>query len=202
MAQLLYQGHSSFRLETRSGIVIYIDPYRGPGYDAKADLILVTHDHFDHNRVDIVPNNEDCVVITFKEALTDGEYNSFEFEDVLIEAVPAYNKNHPRDCCVGYVLSVEGKSLYFPGDTGCIEEMKELSGRNIDIFFVPMDGVYTMDADEARKACEAVNAKFIVPIHTAPQYQKEDDSLFDIEKAGSFDWDKKIVVKPGEYIVI
>ena len=50
MAHLLYQGHGSFRLETDAGRIIYVDPFAGQGYDLPADLILVTHDHYDHNR--------------------------------------------------------------------------------------------------------------------------------------------------------
>ena len=52
MATLFYQGHGSFRLETAQGKVIYVDPFAGEGYDKPADLILVTHDHYDHNCID------------------------------------------------------------------------------------------------------------------------------------------------------
>ena len=54
MAELLYQGHGSFRIRTEAGTVIFVDPYVGEGYDLPADLVLVSHEHHDHNRVELV----------------------------------------------------------------------------------------------------------------------------------------------------
>lgn len=54
MARLLFQGHGSFRIVTDGDVVIYVDPFAGNGYDLPADIILVTHQHGDHNRVDLV----------------------------------------------------------------------------------------------------------------------------------------------------
>lgn len=202
MATVLYQGHSSFRMVSNSGLVIYIDPYKGGGYNVPADVILVTHQHFDHNRVDQVEKRDDCTIITNFEAYSDGEYNSFEINDVLIEAVPAYNKNHKKEECVGYIISVDDSILYFPGDTGITEEMKDYPEKNIDIFFIPMDGVYTMTLEEAKQCCDIVQPKYCVPIHTAPQYDKEDDSLYDLETAEKFEGKIKVIIKPGENFVI
>lgn len=202
MATLLYQGHSSFRLVSDSGLVVYIDPYKGNGYNIPADVILVTHQHFDHCRTDIVTKKDDCTIITNAEAYSNGEYNSFEINDMLVEAVPAYNRNHPKEECVGYIIKVDGRTLYFPGDTGITEEMKEYPAKDIDIFFVPMDGVYTMTIDEAKQCCEIVQAKYCVPIHTAPQYERDDDKLYDIETAEKFEGSIKVIIKPGENIVV
>ena len=72
---LLYQGHASLRIVTGEDKVIYVDPFCGEGYDMPADLILQTHDHFDHKDLKKIKNrSDDCVVITQKEALKDGEY--------------------------------------------------------------------------------------------------------------------------------
>lgn len=60
MAKLLYQGHGSLRLISEAGMVIYIDPFIGEGYDIPADLILVTHQHHDHNQIDLPPHKADC----------------------------------------------------------------------------------------------------------------------------------------------
>ena len=87
---ILYQGHGSLRVTTAEGKVIYIDPYAGEGYDAPADLILVTHGHPDHNAVNLIKTkNPDCVTITYKEALAAGEYQQYDLGFVKVEAVQA-----------------------------------------------------------------------------------------------------------------
>ncbi|MCL2672742.1 MAG: MBL fold metallo-hydrolase, partial [Clostridiales bacterium] len=106
MATLLYQGHGSLRIITAEGKVIYIDPYAGEGYDLPADLILVTHQHSDHNNLKLIQTrNPDCEVITEKEALQNGEHQGFDLGYVKIEAVEANNKNHSPKSCVGYILT-------------------------------------------------------------------------------------------------
>ena len=63
MSKLLYQGHGSFRIITNEEVVIYVDPYIGDGYDMDADIVLVTHEHSDHNRVELVRLKSDGVII-------------------------------------------------------------------------------------------------------------------------------------------
>ena len=101
-ARLLYQGHGSLRIVTAEGKVIYIDPYAGKGYDLPADLILITHGHQDHTAVDLIKNrSDDCQIITYKEALVDGEYKTFDLGYAIVEAVQAGNNpNHDINVCV------------------------------------------------------------------------------------------------------
>lgn len=202
MGEILYQGHASFRIKTNKGLVFYIDPFCGGGYDLMADVILVTHDHFDHSNLDIVPKKADCTIITSKEAKNGDEYNVFEINDIRVEAVPAYNKFHSKDECVGYIIELEGRKIYFPGDTGITEEMKTYPERNLDLIFVPCDGIYTMNLDEAKECTEIVQAKFSVPIHMVPQTGGEESPVFDAETAAAFDGKDKFVVKPGENIIL
>ncbi len=197
MGYITYFGHASFRVITESGLVFYIDPYVGD-YSAPADVVLVTHQHFDHNRVDKVNLKSGALVITNAEALVDGEYNSFQLEDVLVRAVPAYNKNHPKDECVGYVMEFDGRKIYFAGDTGLIDEMKDLAEDKLDLAFIPCDGIFTMSMEEAGMAASWTGAQFVAPIHMCPQYQKDDDKLFDLERAQSFPAENKIICKPNE----
>lgn len=194
MAEILYQGHASFRIITNSKLVIYVDPYAGEGYDVPADVLCVTHRHFDHYNPELVTKKADCTVITNEEAFADGEYNTWEINDVVIEAVPAYNSHHPKGTGVGYIMQFDGRTVYFPGDTGITEEMKEYSSRHIDLMFVPCDGTYTMTLDEARDCSFLVNADFTVPIHTSV------DKPFDMQVATKYEGKEKFIVKPGENI--
>lgn len=111
-AVLLYQGQASIRIVTAEGKVIYVDPYVGDDYEMSADLILVTHPHYDHNKVDKVQNrNPGCEVITQEEAIQNGEHQIFDLDYVTVEAVEAgYNSLHDVGECVGYILTfTDGK---------------------------------------------------------------------------------------------
>ncbi|MDE5908280.1 MAG: MBL fold metallo-hydrolase [Lachnospiraceae bacterium] len=106
--------------QQETGKVIYIDPYAGDAYDLPADLILVTHSHFDHSQTDKVEyRNEGCQTITQKEAVLNGEHQIFDLGYVTVETVEAgYNPLHDVNECVGYVLTFSnGKSVYVTGDT-------------------------------------------------------------------------------------
>ena len=194
MAEILYQGHSSFRIITAKGLVIYVDPFAGEGYDVPADVLCVTHKHYDHYVPELVPMKPDCTVITNDEAYTDGEYNTWEINDIVIEAVPAYNSHHPKGTGVGYIMQFDGRTVYFPGDTSITEEMKEYSQRHIDLMFVPCDGFYTMTLQEAKECSFLVNPDFTVPIHTSAE------KPFDMEVARQYEGKEKFIVKPGENI--
>lgn len=89
-AVLLYQGQASIRIVTAEGRVIYIDPYARDDYGLSADLILVTHPHYDHDKVDKVQKrNPGCEVVIQSEAIRNGEHQIFDFGYVTVEAVEA-----------------------------------------------------------------------------------------------------------------
>src|SRR5450830_212474 len=90
MTKILFQGHGSLRLISDSGIVVYIDPYAGIGYDVPADIILVTHQHMDHNCIEKPAKKPDNLIIQNFDALKKGSYKSFTVKGITIEAVPAY----------------------------------------------------------------------------------------------------------------
>ena len=148
MATLLYQGHGSLRVTTDGGKVIYVDPFAGEGYDAPADLILVTHQHHDHNCIGLPAKNPRCVVWQNTDALKDGQYQTLRLDFAAAEAVEAYNHHHKKAECVGYILTVDGVSVYFAGDTGETAEMARMAGRGLDYAVLPMDATYTMDIPE------------------------------------------------------
>ena len=192
MAELLYQGHGSFRICTAEGAVIYVDPYAGEGYDREADLVLVTHEHYDHNQVDLVHLKADGKIYRAADFLKDGTYGSMTACGVEIHSVEAYNQNHPKDQCVGFLMKVDGKLLYLAGDTSETEEMKALAKEPIDYAFLPMDGIYNMDRKEAERCARIIGAAHTVPVHMKP------GALFDEETAQAFQAEGKVVMKPGD----
>ena len=178
MATLLYQGHGSLRLTTDAGRTIYIDPFMSPEgpdadatYDVPADLVLVTHQHHDHNAIAKMPHAQGCVVWQNMDAHpTPDAYLTRSFLDGAVEvgAVEAYNHHHRKDECVGFVVRVDGLVLYFSGDTGPTEQMHALSAYGIDYAFLPCDGIYTMAPEEAAECAATIGARHNVPVHMKP----------------------------------
>jgi len=196
MTKLLYQGHGSFRITSKDGIVIYVDPYAGEGYDLPADIILVTHQHGDHNQVKLVTQKADCTIITNAEALEGGTHNIFTINGIFIESVEASNKNHNPKECVGFIINIDGLKIYAAGDTSKTSEMEEFPEKEIDYALLPCDGIYNMDLEEAAECAEIIGAKHNIPIHMKP------GELFDRERAESFDAPNRLIVEAGEEIVL
>lgn len=170
MAELLYLGHGSLRLTTDAGTVVYIDPFMGEeGYDVAADLVLVTHQHYDHTAIDKMPHAPGCVIWQNKDAHPSPEsYLTRTFGDVTVEATQAYNDMHPVDECVGYLVQADGLTLYFAGDTSTTEQMARLPERSVDYAFLPGDGIYNMGVEEAAQCARIIGARHNVPIHLKP----------------------------------
>ena len=110
MAKLLYMGRNSFRIIGARGTVVYVDPFAGDDYDIPADLILVTHQHHDHNMIEKVAKKNECLIIQNYEALEGGTHNNFDYKNIYVQSVEANNKNHPRTECVGFIVTIEGIS--------------------------------------------------------------------------------------------
>jgi len=200
-AKLLYMGHASIRITTAEGKVIYIDPFAGEGYEPAADLILVTHDHYDHNALDRVENrNPDCRIITWADALEGGAHQSFDLGYVKVESVEAgYNAYHDSQVCTGYILTLsDGVTVYVSGDTSKTEQMPLLAEKNIEYAFFCCDGVYNMDLDEAAECAALVGAKHSIPYHVIPS----ENGLFDRARAEQFDVPDRMILEPGEEIDI
>ena len=197
MAEFYFQGHGSFRLTTGSKTVIYVDPYAGGGYNIPADIILVTHEHGDHNRIELAAKKEDCTIITDQEALEGGIYHKFTIKDVEIESVPAYNRNHSRSECVGYILRFDSISFYASGDTSVTDFMVDkIPVYQLDYAVLPIDGIYNMNPEEATKCAEIIGAKHVIPIHMKP------GQLFDRPCAERFKAANRLIVEAGTGIVL
>jgi L-ascorbate metabolism protein UlaG (beta-lactamase superfamily) len=178
---LFYLGHASFYIKA-GGFTIFIDPFRVPdSVKGLADLILITHAHFDHcSKGDINKvMKKGAGIIAAPGCLSAGEYGSLTVAEpgfrssrdgIEIEAVPAYNTTaerqqfHPKaNRWVGYIVGVDGMRIYHAGDTDLIPEMRGL--KDIYAALLPIGGKYTMAVDEAIAAVKIIKPKVFVPMH-------------------------------------
>jgi L-ascorbate metabolism protein UlaG (beta-lactamase superfamily) len=147
----------------------------------KADIILVTHHHQDHIKtatINRLATARTAILAPIKCAGLLGRKftavrpgNEFVKSGIRIKAVFAYNtptgrstrKVHHKGECVGYLITVSGKTIYHAGDSDFIPEMKQLG--KVDIAFLPIGGTFTMDAREAAEAASAIQPGIVVPMH-------------------------------------
>lgn len=193
MPKLLFQGHASLRLTANDGRVVYIDPFKGKGYDVPADIILVTHQHTDHNKINRCAQKPGCRVITNEEALAGGKRNNFDVDGILIQTVEVANKNHDPKECVGYIITIDGVKIYASGDTSKTKQMETFAEMQLDYAFFPGDGFFNMGPEEAAECARLVDAGHNSLIHLKPGES--------IRKKGE-KWDapNKLIIEPGEEI--
>ncbi len=166
-------GHASFKINTGK-VIIYIDPYQIRDTE-KADLILITHDHYDHcSPEDVEKLRKDSTVVfaggecgdktKVDAVMVPGQRE--EIKNIIIDAVPAYNvgkKFHPKEKkYVGYVIEIKGKRIYHAGDTDLIPEMDDIRAA---VALLPVGGTYTMNSDEAAVAAKKIGCDIAVPMH-------------------------------------
>lgn len=164
---LTFFGLASMKINTAQGVVVYIDPYYPGDYSQAADIILSSHEHFDHNNIGLVTKKADCRVLRVADTLNaDLSHNTFTIKGVQIDPVAAGgNQNHHTDNTNGFVLTFDGISVYHASDTAKIPEMAQLKSRKIDYAFFPIDGEFTMSAKEAMECAKIVGAAHNTPIH-------------------------------------
>ncbi len=179
LENLHWLGHDSFRFEGSK--TIYFDPWKLPKNSKKADLIFISHEHFDHfSRDDISAiSSSETVIICDKsvskqlqgkincrevKGLSPGE--TIEVSQVNIQAVSSYNIGKefhtPDSRKLGFIVTIDGITVYHSGDTDNIPEMKDY---HCDIALLPVSGTYVMTADEAAEAALAIKPKIAVPMH-------------------------------------
>ncbi len=178
-------GHDTFKVVGEK--IIYTDPFKIKKKDV-ADIILITHDHFDHcvpEDVAMVQGEHTVIVATADCAKKlSGNIKIVKVGDKItvqgieIEAVPAYNTNkefHKKETgWVGYIFKVKGQRIYLAGDTDYIPEMKTF--KNIDIALLPVSGTYVMTADEAVQAALDIKPKVAIPMHYGAIVGSENDA--------------------------
>jgi L-ascorbate metabolism protein UlaG (beta-lactamase superfamily) len=181
--EITFIGHGTLMFSFQ-GKSIHVDPWTElADYSSmdKADIILLTHDHFDHldpKALDILRTDKTVLIldgscskqITGGTIMKNGDIE--EFEGLKIEAVPAYNiiherskgaPFHPKGVGNGYVITFGDKRVYIAGDTENIPEMKNLKG--IDVAFLPMNLPYTMTPDMVADAALTIKPKLLYPYH-------------------------------------
>jgi L-ascorbate metabolism protein UlaG (beta-lactamase superfamily) len=175
-------GHDSFVLQGSKTAII--DPFQAKG-DFKADILLISHEHYDHlseeeikrfttaSTTMVAPKICQDPLKKFqneKKFVAPGE--KLEVKGVRIETIPAYNLNkfrepgkvfHPRaDGRVGYIVTIDGTRFYHAGDSDATPEMKAI---DVDVALLPVSGTYVMTAEEAAEAAKAMKVKVAVPMH-------------------------------------
>ncbi|MGC8776366.1 MAG: MBL fold metallo-hydrolase [Candidatus Micrarchaeia archaeon] len=171
-------GHAAFLLEGEQRI--YIDPYKLSRNFGHADIIFITHSHYDHLSLDDIRKVADPETVIVAPAEAKGKLIGFDtqlveplkeysIKGVDFDTVPAYNVKkerlnfHPKaNNWVGYIININGKRIYHAGDTDKIEEMKDVK---CDLALLPMGGTYTMDINEAIEATKLIKAAYFAPMH-------------------------------------
>jgi L-ascorbate metabolism protein UlaG (beta-lactamase superfamily) len=167
-------GHDTFKITGEK--VIFTDPFKIKKKDT-ADIILITHEHYDHCSPDdvkkiqtpntIIVTTSDCAKKLSGSIKIVKPGDKINVGGIEIEAVPSYNTNkqfHTKDKgWVGYIFSVSGQRIYIAGDTDYIPEMKTF--KNVDIALLPVSGTYVMTADEAVQAALDIKPKIAIPMH-------------------------------------
>jgi len=201
--KIRYFGHSAFLIDD-----LLIDPYiKGNAScsvkveDIKCNIICVTHDHSDHlgDSFEIAKKNN-ATIVGIKDIVEEAKKKDLKTElmniggplkvgDWNIRMVPATHSGNP----VGYVLK-KGKTVYHAGDTGLFSDMKLIGNYDLDVVLLPIGGRYTMDIEQAVKACKLLKPKVAIPMHY---------NTWEVIRADPTEFKKKapcdvVILKPGE----
>ncbi|MCI8273094.1 MAG: MBL fold metallo-hydrolase [Clostridia bacterium] len=184
--------HSSIKINKEK--VIYIDPFKIDKNYNDADIIFITHDHYDHYSEEDIDKvkKEDTVIIVPEELLTKVLRKGFKQDYIItvepnksymvdglkFETILAYNTNkqfHPKENgWVGYIIEIKDIRYYIAGDTDITEENKKVK---CDVAFVPVGGTYTMDFKEAANLINEIQPKIAVPIHYGSVVGTKQDAI-------------------------
>lgn len=173
--EIYWDGHASIRV-VDEGFTVAVDPFDSVSPDFEADLVLITHDdtgHFDPGKLEGICNGGTCVVIPDSIDSDEIPCNDVEIvreDDVIdifgitVETVPMYNDHHKRGSGFGYRFDMRGYSFFAAGDTGLIDEFFNLENR-VDVAFLPVEGEFTMDIDDAIQSAVRIKPDIVIPYH-------------------------------------
>lgn len=185
-------GHSTLKI--LGDKIIYIDPYDIKNNYNDADIIFITHSHYDHFSVEDIKKclkSDTKIVIT--EDLLDNTLeigferdniinvlpnNTYQLEEISFSTIPAYNidkKYHPKENnWVGYIINIKGKNYYIAGDTDITDEAKKVK---CDVAFLPIGGTFTTNAEEAAMLANIIEPKVVIPIHYGTLVGTKEDAI-------------------------
>ncbi len=174
--------HSSIKIITSEGIIIYFDPYNIENKTNDADYIFLTHNHYDHfdqqsiNKIkkastkfvfpltmekdftEIYPNIKNNLLVI--------PNTTYQIDDLKVKTIPSYNLNKKYHLqtkkWVGYLLTIANETIYVAGDT---DNIPELNNINCNIALVPIGGTYTMTYQEAANLINKIKPQVVIPTH-------------------------------------
>jgi L-ascorbate metabolism protein UlaG (beta-lactamase superfamily) len=167
---LAWYGHSMFLLQSPGGVKILIDPHSGIGYPKpalpKIDLVVTSHDHFDHNKVEVAGSG-----VRVLKGLQDGDWANIDesVDDVHISSIATFHDDQQgglRGKNSMFLFEVAGLRLLFAGDLGHVltDEQLAAAGR-VDVLFLPVGGQFTIGPAEATQVVDQLKPRLAVPMH-------------------------------------
>ena len=201
--------HSSIRIDGKK--IIYIDPFKIEQNYKDADIIFITHSHYDHyseEDIDKIKKEETVIVVPeellerllqigFKRnnIITVRPNEKNKVQEISFETIPAYNINkqfHPKEKgWVGYIIEIQGIKYFIAGDTDITLENRKII---CDVAFVPVGGTYTMDFKEAAQLVNEIKPKITIPIHYGSIVGTKQDAI-DFSNLINKNIDCKILLK-------
>jgi len=186
-------------IKFNKGIIIYTDPFQLKNNYNDADIILITHSHYDHfseEDINRVKKESTIICITadlYEKTLELGfnkenivvvkPNNKYKIIDIEVKTIPSYNTNkkfHPKENdWVGYLITLNNIVYYIAGDTDITEENKKVV---CDVAFLPVGGTYTMDSKEAAELANIIKPKIAIPVHYGSIVGKLKDGQLFIKK--------------------
>lgn len=176
LSKIKHLSHATVKIEL-SGKNIFVDPWKIPLGIEKADIILVTHPHYDHYSEDDIQKivKDTTIILSTKEVIEQTSVKNkkillpneeVKIDDIIIRGFPAYNINKPfhkkENNWLGFIIKYKEVSIYVAGDTDVIDEMKRLK---VDIAILPVGGTYTMTDKEAAQLVNLIKPAYAIPIH-------------------------------------
>lgn len=179
--------HSSIKINTDK--IIYIDPFKIQSESHDADIILITHDHYDHyspEDIEKILNDKTVIVapktmgelIDMKKVILVEPEKVYNIEGIKVETVLAYNVNkqfHLKEKnWLGYIIEINKIRYYIAGDTDITPENKQVK---CDVAFIPVGGTYTMNYEEAAELTNIIKPKIVVPTHYGSIVGTKEDGI-------------------------